>query len=120
MSVGRGNRKTRKIHAPHLKKRGLTMCELPQARRYVRMYPSALLVVRGTGEPVNCHECLLALVDACTFADFLLHAGLYKPGPHGLPVKLCKRCKEWDEFTSESDAHGICASCMAHANRWSP
>ena len=120
MSVGRGNRKTRKIHASHLSKRGLTMCELPQSRRYVRMYPDAKLVVRGTGEPVNCNECLRALVDACTYPEFLWHAGLYKTGPNGLPVKHCRRCDEWAEFGAESDAHGICVSCMASANRWSP
>ena len=45
---------------------------------------------------------------------------LVKLGPHGLPVRKCRRCEYFDEFTSESEAHGICSSCMAYANRWTP
>lgn len=120
MSVGRGNRKTRKIHAVMVYgeyPKGvatigrLTACNLPTSRRYVRTGNESAKWV------VNCNGCLRALVDACDYSDFLKRAGLAKLGPSGFPVRKCRRCGEWDEFTSESDAHGICASCMNICNR---
>ena len=111
MSVGRGNRKTKKIHALRNDRIRATLCGLPISRRYVRSGNES------DAWAVNCDDCLRALVDACTYPEFLRRAGFAKAGPHGLPVKHCERCGEWDEFTSESDAHGICATCMAYANR---
>ncbi len=55
MSVGRGNRKTKKIHAKGLDTDGrLTACNLPQRRRYVRNGNE------GAAWAVNCTSCLKA------------------------------------------------------------
>ena len=110
MSIGRGNRKTRKIHAKSSAGR-LTACGLPQKRRYVRNGNES------AGWAVNCTPCLKALVASSTFEEFLTRCGTAKTGPRGFPVRKCRRCGEWDEFTSESDAHGICCSCMHICNR---
>lgn len=75
MSVGRGNRKTKKLHAAQLpgvagtatNPQHTTACGLPQSRRYVR-HPASR-------EEVNCNDCLRALVDACGYAEFLARAG---------------------------------------------
>lgn len=115
MSVGRGNRKTRKIHAAGADYR--TACDLYAKRRYVRPHAGWRAIGPFTVEKVNCIECLKMLVDNCDFAEFLARSGEAKTGSHGLPVKKCKRCGEWDEFTSESDAHGMCCSCMNICNR---
>ena len=105
--------RTRKLHAP--KPRGatynklLTMCELPQRRRYLR-HPDH-------PQPVNCRECVAALRTACAPEEFALRSGIFPRGPHDLPMRKCRRCGEVDEFTSESEAFGVCATCMDHANR---
>jgi hypothetical protein len=100
--------RTRKIHAakPKDARPRLTMCDLPQSHRYIR-HPA--------GEAVNCGECLVAC-QALEPIEHLCRTGIAKRGPHGLPMYTCKRCGEIDEFTSESEAHGICATCMSYAN----
>jgi hypothetical protein len=103
--------RTRKIHARDPKNFLATMCERPTSRRYCRSGNESAAYA------VNCQDCLRVLVDTCDYKEFLRRAGFAKIGPHGLPVKECKRCDGYDEFTSESEAHGICAGCMASANQ---
>jgi hypothetical protein len=114
VSVGRGNRKTRKIHAAGVLDRRFTLCTLARSRRYVRAGNE------GPDWAVNCQDCLKVLVDTCTYPEFLQRAGLAKKGPNGFPVRKCRKCGEFDEFTSESDAHGLCVTCMHYVNRPSP
>lgn len=76
MSVGRGNRKSKKIHAKSIDTAGrrLTACNLPQARRYVR---------NGNESAewfVNCPRCLKALVASSTFEEFLMRTGIAETG----------------------------------------
>jgi hypothetical protein len=92
-----------------------TACSLDQRRRYVRMVPGIPNVGAFTGEVVNCGHCLAACRHLDP-AEHLIRTGIALRGPHGLPMYTCKRCGEVDEFTSESEAHGICATCMSYAN----
>jgi hypothetical protein len=103
--------KIRKIHARDPKNFLATMCKHPTRRRYCRSGNESAAYT------VNCQDCLRELVAVCNYADFLRRAGFAKRGSHGLPIKECKSCGEYDEFTSESEAHGICAGCMASANQ---
>ncbi len=128
MSQGRGNRTTRKIHAPARELRldgddfpeHVTTCGQPQRRRYVRLVAGRPSVGAGTGEPVNCSGCLAALRAPGALApdEYLAVAGApMLSARNRLPILKCNRCGDWDEQTSESQAHGICATCMHQLNR---
>jgi hypothetical protein len=125
VSRGRGNRTTRKVHAPAREPRKdvddfptyVTTCGQPQHRRYVRFVAGRTNVGAGTGEPVNCSVCLAAL-RAHPPDEYLVIAGTPMLSVRNrLPILPCSRCGDWDEQTSESQAHGICASCMHQLNR---
>jgi hypothetical protein len=125
VSKGRGNRTTRKVHAPAREVRldgddfpeHVTTCGQPQRRRYVRLVTGRPNVGAFTGEPVNCSACLAAL-RAHLPDEYLAVAGIPMLSVrNNLPILLCSRCDDWDEQTSESQAHGICASCMHQLNK---
>ena len=95
--------------------RHATACGWPQRRRYIRPSGDFAIVGSNTREIVNCAECFAACAQLDP-AEHLARTGAPKIGPHGLPMYTCKKCGEVDEFTSESTAFGLCATCMAHAN----
>lgn len=125
MSGGRGNRVSRKVHAPARDLRlvadeeivHVTACGEAQRRRYVRLVTGRPNVGAFTGEPVNCSVCLAAL-RAYPPDEYLAIAGSPMLSTrNSLPILKCSRCGNWDEHTSESQAHGVCATCMHRLNR---
>jgi hypothetical protein len=79
VSVGRGNRKTRKVHAAGADYR--TACDLYAKRRYVHPRADWRAIGAVTSEKVNCTDCLKALVDLCAYPEFLVRSGVAKPDP---------------------------------------